>query len=126
MIILRARVPELSCSSPHIMRLYIAYPSEGVTEVRDEYRTSNYKALIKPNANHIVTVTKTGQAEEEQLAKFEFRTFRPDRLVLRGKEREAGAWLQKKRFSSYVRTRGLGFGTIWELTARKDADVRGD
>ncbi|KAI0029586.1 hypothetical protein K488DRAFT_72854 [Vararia minispora EC-137] len=82
------------------MRLDITYPSEEKYVLSDEFRVSVYTVAVHPTNDSVRTVTKAGQAEDEMLAKFVFRTFRLDKVVFRGKERDVGAWLQKKRFSS--------------------------
>ena len=68
------------------MRLEVSQPREGTTVVEDEFRTASYTITPVKNADNMTVVMKAGQAGEEVIAKFDFRTLRADRFWLHGKE----------------------------------------
>jgi len=101
--------PAATCAR---MRLNITPARDGTQTIADEDRTAVY--TVRAPSHAVVAVVKTGQAGDETLARFEFRTFRPDRIVLRGAVHNAHTILAKEWFSSIRRwTASSGQSYYW-------------
>ena len=107
MVVSRLETPRIANAAAHrwhthpflsTMRLHITHERDWTLAIADEDRTCVY--AVRPTSLASASVVKTGQAGDETLARFRFRTFKADRIILRGKVCSASELLEKKLFSS--------------------------